>query len=95
MMTRIFLFVLAIVTGVSAAQAAPPVRAAQSEVGTSVSVGAGSAINTAAIARTAEASRYVFALAPSFASSVLLQFSVLQNQASPFACTYRGDRTRQ
>ncbi len=94
-MTRIFLFVLAIVTGVSPAQAASPVRAAQSEIGARVSVDAGFSLNTAASARTAMASQYVFALPPSFASSVLLQFSVLQNQASPFACTYRGDRTRQ
>jgi hypothetical protein len=94
MITRIFLFVLAIVTGVSAAQAAPPVRAAQSEVWTSVSVG-GSAINTAAIARTAEASRYVFALAPSYASSVFQQVLILQNQALPFPRTFNSDRSRQ
>jgi hypothetical protein len=95
MITRTFLFLLAMVTGFSAANAAEGARAVPSEIGASATVALLTSVidDTAGISHTAAC---VFCEKPAILAAVTQPaiYAAL-DFAAPTSCTYRGDRTRE
>jgi hypothetical protein len=95
MITRFFLFVLAMISGVSAAQAADGARPAQSAVGSSAALAVAGTKVAAAFERAVYSVRPVFVAPASFTGSEETPILSQQIEAAIFPRTYPGDRTRQ
>jgi hypothetical protein len=95
MITRFFLFMLAMISGVSAAQAVDGARPAQSAVGSN----AARAVTGVKVAVVFEQSVYVarplFVEPVTFTGSEKAEILSQHIEAAPFPRTYRGDRSRQ
>jgi hypothetical protein len=95
MITRTFLFLLAMVTGFSAANAAETARVTPSEIGAAASV----VLVHGIAAQTAEQANAVASFLPAQPSklSAMAKLSVfcLAHQTSSSSRTYRGDRARE
>jgi hypothetical protein len=95
MITRFFLFVLAMISGVSAAQAADGARPAQSAVGSSAALAVAGTKVAAAFERAVHSVRPVFVAPASFTGSEETPILSQHIEAAIFPRTYSGDRTRQ
>ncbi len=95
MITRFFLFMLAMVSGVAAAQAADGARPAQSAVGSSAAFPVADVRVAAAFECAVYIVRPLFIEPVSFTGSARAEFLSQYIEAVPFPRTYPGDRTRQ
>jgi hypothetical protein len=95
MITRFFLFMLAMISGVSAAQAADGARPAQSAVGSSAALAVVGTKTAAALERAVYAVRPLFVEPVAFTGSEKAEILSQQIEAAPFPRIHPGDRTRQ
>jgi hypothetical protein len=95
MITRFFLFMLAVVSGVSAAHAADGARPLQSAVGSSAALIVAGTKVAAAFERAVYSVRPVFVAPASFTGSEETPILSQHIEAAPFPRIHPGDRTRQ
>jgi hypothetical protein len=95
MITRFFLLLLAMISGVSAAQAADGARPVQSAVGSSAALTVSGVKMAAAFERAVYVVRPLFVEPVSFTGSVKAEALPQYKEADLFPRTYPGDRTRQ
>ena len=93
MITRFFLFILALVSGVSAAQAAQSVRPAQSAVGSSAAFTSAEVLGSRA--HVVSTTRPAYLEPVSRAACLISQMAPQHIVIAAFPRTYCGDRTRQ
>jgi hypothetical protein len=94
MITRFFLFMLAMISGVSAAQAVDGMRPAQSAVGSSAARAVSGVKVALAFEQSADAVRPLFVEPVAFTGSEKTEILSQHIEAAPFPRTHRGDRAR-
>jgi hypothetical protein len=95
MITRFFLLLLAMVSGVSAAQAVDGARPAQSAVGSSSALTVPDVKAAAVFERAVYAERPVFIEPASFKGPEEAEILSQPIEAAPYPRTHKCDRTRQ
>jgi hypothetical protein len=95
MITRAFLFLLAMLTGFSAAQAADTLRPAQSAIGSAAISSATIAASVSEFERRADVQVSHPQASSVFATLIEVQYSPSADQIAPSPRTYRSDRSRQ
>jgi hypothetical protein len=95
MITRLFLFMLAMVSGVSAAQASSPVRAGESAVGVASTLVSDSVDAASALFKAPLIWHYPVQDTTDITSSIKIRLSWQSPQRLPMMNTFKSDRLRQ